>query len=511
LAAALSCALDVGPVKDLLHHHCAPMSPSQSLSKVALVVTVLSSLFSLLCTALTIIRPLLQAHLRRRSTSKISHSRSGNKHSNDPYPWQTNRMASSPQPSQLTRPSGDTFLAWACSTSKDRSEDGPPSSARLSTMIQAALDHLSQLVFLAVIVSTLLRSGNEEPLDLLCHRGALVACAFTLSLRLLLPLSTTIYTAAVGSRQTQSSGTLVTAVSLPALILALLVASFTLVASIFGSQAAACIFLLSITGICLALNTFVSLRLVVIQRRPPSSLSSSTSRQQIKGKQAVLGDIKEGYLASTMSTAGTKASSANPYDSRCKSTLLQEEDKPAIEEQCNVLESQYSAATAANDSTEISSLWLKQSVPLRSSGEAQHSYHDGNINDEILLTPPPSASFQSPASSPPDNSIDRGGGRLRISPSAREIMVQLSTPLDFYQPIITIDLHSVLIGIAGVWLTSVRGSKDIIVTVDCCADCLLRYTVAMHPFSRSQRRLFSADTVHSDPDALLHCWYCCDR
>jgi uncharacterized membrane protein YuzA (DUF378 family) len=312
-------------------------------------------------------------------------------------------------------------------------------------LIQAALDHLGQLIFLAFVVSALLRSRYEEPLDLLNQRGALFACSFVLSLRLLLPMAATLYTAAMGSRELLLNSTHFIILTLPAFVLALLVGVFSLVASIFGSRSAVCIILLSVAGLCLALNTFIALRLVGIQRRTASGQSSA--KQHNKGKEA----NKDGYLVSTMSTAGTKASSANPYDQ----VKEKEQDKPVREEKehGDVIESEHSAATAANES--ISSLWLNQQM----SNDVHHTYHQGSIDDEVLLTPPPNASFRSldgeAPLSPPEIGLDRGGGRLRISPSAREMMVTLTTPMDFYEPAVSFDLNLILVGLAGMWLISV--------------------------------------------------------
>lgn len=434
--------------------------------KIALIVVVLSSIISLLCTLLILLRPLLHHHFSLCRQSNVNPSKSGGvKSSNGSQAWKENRMGPSPQPSQISHRSIDAMLAWAYSDVGNSTAD-KRSIQHTIHFLHAALDHGSQLLFLAVIVMQLIRLQGQEYWNVLNHRGVLFTCAFVLSLRLLVPLATILYTIVSGLKQQHrhSTGILAAMLTLPSLVSALILAAFVLVASAFGRPSSACILLLSVVGLCLCLYTFISIRLVIIQRGSnfPSGSSISTKSRHSKTKWNG-NDQKEdsAYVQTSMSTEGTKASSTNPYETRTNNVINKEEQFSSTKQVAGSrLTSVYSdiritPPPAFNDTQDVSSLWLDQSR------DVTHTY-DPNFNDDVLLTPPPSAGHFSPDVDgdlcSPGKPLDRGSPFLRISPSAREMMVSISCPVEL--PSFPLDLHCVLLGLAGVWLVSVRTTVE---------------------------------------------------
>lgn len=273
---------------------------------------------------------------------------------------------------------------------------------------QLAADHFSQQVFLAVVTISLLRASSNEAggLDFFLDKGLTFACALVLSLRVFFPLAATLSETTSHLKQCKRTAVLLV-YAFPVIIMASVTATVALVASAFNRQSTACIVLLVLLGLSVALNSFVTLRLLVIQRRPrfPVEPARSKTKRHDPEQQSIVH-----YVPPTVSSAGTKASSVNPYDVALQSKL------------------QESVAAQDPSSTGL----LHTHTITRSSP----SYDRGEY-----------ATDQPRTCKDGSGGIPETGSLLRVYPSARQIMEPLSSPSS--------DLHLILLGLAGVWLVSV--------------------------------------------------------
>ena len=372
---------------------------------VAIAVTTVSSLVSLLCTAAALFWPLfLQFSLRWQSQG--TNNRGGH--------WQTRAMMASPTPSELTQTSGDdALLRWPSASTAAGSTMSKP--VNVLNTAQLAADHFSQQVFLAVVTVSLLRASSNEAggLDFFLDKGLTFACALVLSLRVFFPLAATL--SATTSHLKQCKRTAVLLVyAFPAIIMATVTATVALIASAFNRQSTACIVLLVLLGLSVALNTFITLRLLVIQRKPRSSVEqarSKTKRADPEQQSMIC------YVPPTVSTAGTKASSVNPYDVAIRSKL--QEPVAAQDPPSTVL---------------LHTHTIPMSSPSCDRGE--------DVTDQ-------------PRTSKNGSEVLPGAGALlRVYPSAGQIMEPLSS--------LSPGLHPILFGLAGVWLVSVRAGRRLL-------------------------------------------------